>query len=179
MRRGFTFLETVLVLLVLGIVVLVATPERDGPLHETKIQAASAALDAAMQYAQLAAVSGGRPTRVVVDATANSITVEQLFYAENLLDSTKVEVAGTALDSVYYAPVTHPLKPDRIYRIEFSKEKELEGVDITASSFGPGTPVVFDTRGKASAAGSVNIKVGDVTAQVSLTDDGAAVKLVF
>lgn len=179
MRRGFTFLETMLVLLVMGIVVMVAAPDRGAPVRETRMKAASDALDAAMQYAQLAAVSSGRPTRVVVDAAANSITVEQLRYAADLMDSTVVELAETALDSTRYVPVANPLKPDRVYRIDFDEEKELAGVDITASAFGPSTPVVYDAGGKASATGTVGIAVGGASATVTVGHDGVAGQIAF
>ncbi|MBT8405846.1 MAG: prepilin-type N-terminal cleavage/methylation domain-containing protein, partial [Deltaproteobacteria bacterium] len=81
---GFTLLETLIVLLLLGIVAMVSLPSLHGALEDSHLSSATSEVINALEFAQLTAVSSGSKTRVTIDAGTDNILVEQFMPAVSL-----------------------------------------------------------------------------------------------
>lgn len=74
-RRGFTLLDLLLTLLVIGILALAGVPVLRSALANTRLTAAAAELAGALDYARVLAVRYQRPFGVRADADAGSFEV--------------------------------------------------------------------------------------------------------
>jgi len=72
---GFTLLDMLLVVVILGIVGLGTFPQMRGLLAERRMQAVTTELVSALQYAAALAVRHQRPFGVALDSSANTIQV--------------------------------------------------------------------------------------------------------
>jgi len=131
---GFTMVEMMLVLLLLGIVAAVAVPAMNSSLDEMKLDAAAREVVSAIQYCQSQAIKTGSDTYKVA---FNESTDEFMCKEDNSI------VALHPLDK----------KP---YKIQFNLEGHLQGVDIVSASFGSsnGLAVKFNSLGETDDAGA-------------------------
>lgn len=118
---GFTLVELMAVLILIGIGVAMAAPRMDGMATRHKTQSAVARLNADLSYARILAVRWGRPTSVRFDDTGSQYTLT-------------VDTAGTASAS---------------YRVvkTVKVSQEYPGVRLTS----PSAQVSFTPRGMVSA----------------------------
>lgn len=72
---GFTLVELLAVLVLLGIGVAMAAPRMDGMAARNKTESAVARLNADLAYARVLAVRWGRPTSVRFNATGSEYTI--------------------------------------------------------------------------------------------------------
>jgi len=131
---GFTFLEMMVVLLILGIILATAVPAMNNSLNERKLEGAAEEVSTAIRYVQSLSIQNqGTIYGVMFDSNGNFFRCYDKSTGNTIL---------------------HPI--DKMnYEVDFNKKKHLRRVDITAVDFGGNPFVEFDARGKASAIGGV------------------------
>jgi prepilin-type N-terminal cleavage/methylation domain-containing protein len=181
MPRGFTVVEFLVVICLVGVVAAAVLPHLTHSTEEEQLVAATTRVTAAIQYAREAAAASGRPTRVTVDATANTVFLEQLQYATDLM-AAGAEVSQTVVDSVRYVPLRLPGSRSKTLALDFAQEPGLRGVDISSSDITAADPLLFDSAGVASKEGTVGLQAGVHSSQVKvglrLAKDSAIFELV-
>jgi len=175
---GFTLLETLIVLLVLGIVAMVSLPALHGALEDSHLSGAASEVVNALEFAQLTAVSSGSKTRVTIDADTDTILVEQFMPAVGLLGN-ETQLNESDVEGGIFVVMGNPLNRGTDYNISFAGANQFAGADITSVAFGTGNLVVFDPQGAPSDGGAVSLTVGSrqvvvnldsLSGKVSLTD---------
>jgi prepilin-type N-terminal cleavage/methylation domain-containing protein len=133
-RSGFTFLEMMVVLLILGIIVATAVPAMNNSLNEKKLEGAAEEVSTAIRYVKsLSMQNQGTIYGVMFDSNGNLFRCYDKSTGDTIL---------------------HPI--DKMnYEIDFNKKRHIRRVDIIAVDFGGNPYVEFDARGKASAIGGV------------------------
>ncbi len=169
---GFSLLELVIVILVLGIVAALGTPALLSSLDDVHLDAAASEVSTALQYAQLVAAGTGRATRVTIDAVGDTLSVEQMAHA-NL--SVIMNPANTEIDAVdvetgeALGVADHPTVRMSPYQVSFSDER-FGGVDVVSAAFGGGPTIDFSGAGAPSAAGTVVLALGGRQVTVAIDD---------
>jgi prepilin-type N-terminal cleavage/methylation domain-containing protein len=132
---GYTMVEVMVVLLILGIVSAVAVPSINSTLDEMKIDGAAREVVSAIYYSQSMAIKEEEIHKV------NFNVAQDRFKCDNL-------VTGLT--------ILHPVdrKP---YNIDFAGAGHFQGVDIVSANFNPGnkSAVTFNSLGEPDKAGSV------------------------
>ncbi len=169
---GFTLLELVIVILVLGIVAALGMPALLSSLDDAHLDAAASEVSTALRYAQLVAAGTGRATRVTVDAVSDTLAVEQMTPA-NL--SVIMNPANTEIDAAdietgdVLAPAEHPTVRMSPYQVSFSDDR-FGGVDVVSAAFGGGPTIDFSGSGAPSAAGTVVLALGGRQVSIAIDD---------
>jgi prepilin-type N-terminal cleavage/methylation domain-containing protein len=166
--NGFTLIELLVIVVVLGLAAALGRPLLGASTDEARLSAAAAEVAAALDYARLTASCGGRPCRVTVDATADTLAVEQLRCAVDFSDPGLDEVMRSQADVLSFVEMWHPVKKGLRYRLDFGGVGWFGGVDVASVSFGAGASVVFDACGAPSDGGSVVLERGGRFATVTL-----------
>ena len=73
---GFTLIEIMIVVLLLGIVTAVGVPVLTSSADNARVSSAAGQVAAALDFAKQTAASGGRPCRVTIDAAADTLAVQ-------------------------------------------------------------------------------------------------------
>lgn len=174
---GFTVLELVIVILIVGILATLALPALTASLLDAHLMAASNEVTVALEYAQQMAVTSGRPCKVTVgtvSGTSPNVTVEQIEYGANF-DIPAPQLGEGLVELEAYAMMPHPLNPVENYVVDFDDYGRFDGVSLTSVSFGAGNFVVFDSRGAPSSAGTIALETGGLT--IVITVDGLSGKV--
>lgn len=165
---GYTLVELVIVVLMLGIMVMAAVPVLNSGLEDARLSDAANEIVTALEFAQMTAATSGSRTRVTIDAALDTIVVERfsminvdLLYSESELDENVVEGGAFAL-------MEHPMNRGVDYSISLPDESGFSGIDITAAAFGAGNFVEFDTLGAPSDGGTVTLAKGGSQIVVAL-----------
>ncbi len=174
MSAGFTLAELLIVVLVLGIIATVALPLMATVLIEARLNAAASEVVTAIEYAQLTALSTRRACRVTIDATADTLLLEQVQHDASLL-GIEAQLAETAVEALSTVRVPHPMLPFEDYEVDFTNPSRFSGVDIVSATFGGGNFLEFQALGTPSSGGSVTMTAGDF--QTVLTVDGLSGKV--
>ena len=174
-EAGFSFVEVIIVTLLLGIVAAAGLPALSSSLDDTRRSAAAGEVVTALEFAQLTAASTGRQTRVTIDAAADTILVEQLKYSSDILAGGAI-LAEATVENASFAAMQYPLKRGTDYNISLANEKRFGGVDITAVDFNSDDFVTYDALGTPSSSGTVNLSLGG--GQIQVTVDGLTGKVV-
>ncbi len=139
-RRGFTLLEMITVLVVMGIVLAVALPEMDASGRTYLLQSGANKVMAALQSAQAEAISTGVSHGVTFSPTDNTLT------------------CFTVTGSPPYPTINHPVKKTP-YLVDFDTAPGMGGVAIASTGF-PSDQVIFDSMGSPDSGGTVTVSLG-------------------
>ncbi|MFH1490278.1 MAG: GspH/FimT family pseudopilin [Pseudomonadota bacterium] len=166
-KKGFTLVEILIVVLVMGIVTMMCLPLLQAALRDSRISGAASEIVTALQFAQATAMSAGGLMRITVNAVNDTILVEKFKPGVNLLGTETTLNAGD-VEGGSYAAVGHPYSKGADYLITFSAEDRFQGVDISSSLFGANDFVIFDALGAPSAGGTVTLSAGSRTLTISV-----------
>jgi prepilin-type N-terminal cleavage/methylation domain-containing protein len=142
---GFTMIEIVIVIVVIGIAALLAIPMMSSA-SSLQIRSAANMLAADLEYAKSMAISRGQNYSVEFDKDADSYKI--------------VGPDGN--------PIDHPVKTGFKYVVSFQNESRLSRVDITSATFGTDQTVVFDCLGSPDSGGSVVLQADGTTKTVTV-----------
>lgn len=134
---GYTMVEVMLVLLILGIVSSVAVPTIKSSLDEMKIDGAAREVVSALSYAQSLAIQEG-----VTHGVKFNKPLEK-FHCYKISPG---------------AGIINPLEK-KPYVIDFTVDRHFQGVEIVSAAFVPGNKdwIEFNALGESSGTGSVVI----------------------
>jgi len=152
--KGFTLVEAVIVILILGIMATVAVPGMNDFFTEEKINAAADSVVTAIYCARNVAITTGVNHRVIFDTDLDSFSVEKY-------------TGGEPPDETF-ATIENPLTR-RDYDVAFDATTHMDGVDIYLVSFGAHEYVRFDSMGAPIQMGSVVILYGGRQRTMSVT----------
>jgi len=165
-------LELVIVVLVISIAATAAIPNLTASERDAILYAACNEVMTALEYAQMNAMTGGQLFRVTIDATADTLLVEQSVCKKvsEVLDTGNSTVSDSHIEnqSMWQYNTVKRTKGLDDYTVNFASATAFSGVNITAVSFGGTNAVVFDGHGKPSAGGTVTLSYGGRQAVVSL-----------
>ena len=156
---GFTLMETMIVFLLLGIVTMLGWPSLNASLEHHRLAGAASEIVTALEFAQLTAASSGRKTTVVIGAPQDRIAVRQFNIIADLFNGGDTLVAADVENGTFDL-MGNPMNKGTDYEIDFPDESRFQGVDISASAFNDGNPVIFDTLGAPSHGGTITLTMG-------------------
>ena len=131
--RGLTLIELVLMISIVGILAVLAVPERS-VFEDAKLHAAARRLVSDLRYAQSRSVSTRASHRVVFDPAAARYAVTR--------------------DA---APVVDPADRGRALAMDYRDHDEFRGIAIESASFGGGSVVSFDVLGAPRTASGASL----------------------
>lgn len=159
-RQGFTLLDTLIVVAILGIVGMVAIPAIQGMLRETRLNEATAELVSALQYAGSLAVRHQRPFGFQADASGRWYKVYDNRYAA---DAAAYPTASPPVTA--YGVVLNPLDKSW-YQRNFTSTDHYRAVTFTSAQ------LLFYPDGHSGASNTVcTVSLGGV--QRTITVDGS------
>jgi len=151
---GFSFVEVLIVALLLGIVAVIAFPSINNAIDDSRLSAAADEVVTAFEFAQLIAMTRGRITKVVIREPENRIVLNQYETNADLFGGGD-ELKAEDVENGTYKIIANPMKKGTDYKINLADESRFEGVDITESDFDIGDAVTFDVLGAPSKGGKV------------------------
>ena len=158
-QKGFTLIEILIILLLMGIIATIAMPTLQSGLEASKLSAAAGEIAVALEYGQLAAMTSGGQTRVTIDAGADSVLVERFEITGDIMTG-GAQMSENDIDTGAFVNVAHPFNRGQDYSILFADEDRFNNVDIGSSTFGAGNSVTFDAFGRPSEGGTVTLSLG-------------------
>jgi len=164
---GYTLMELLIVVLMLGIMVMAATPVLNSGLNDARLSGAAEEVVTALEFAQMTAATSGSRTRVTIDAALDTIVVERFSISIDLLGS-ESELDENDVEGGDFAFMERPMNRGVDYSISLPDESRFSGIDITAVAFGASNFVEFDTLGAPSDGGMVTLDMGDRQIVVAL-----------
>jgi MSHA pilin protein MshC len=141
--EGFTLVEIVIVIVIIGIAALVAIPMMSSAAS-LQIRSAANMISADLEYARSMAISRGQNYSVVFDKDNDSYKI--------------VDPLG--------ATIQHPVKKGFPYVVDFQNESRLSRVDITIADFNGTQTVEFDCLGSPVGSGGNVILQADSTTKM-------------
>ncbi len=184
--HGFTLLELLIVMLVLGILAGLAFPVLAKSVTDARLRGAVSEVATALRYAKASAMSTGRTCRVVfaVGASKETAEVSQVVHGkiDKLKDTGLSEMDDGEVDDAAllwnWEQMDNPIHPGAPYTIDFLAAEAFGGVDIVSATFGAGTTVEFDARGAASDDGTVVIGFGGRQASIQVDDESGRISVI-
>jgi prepilin-type N-terminal cleavage/methylation domain-containing protein len=164
--EGFTFVEMLMVLLLLGIVTMGGWPVLKTALADVRLSGAAEEIVTAIEFAQLSAISN-RQTRVSVNAGTDTILVERFTGGADLFGGGQ-EIDETDVEGGSYSTMGNPMNKGAGYHIQMPMSTRFNGVDITASDFPVGNAVSFDSLGTPSKGGTITLTLNTLQKIVAL-----------
>ncbi|MCK9362858.1 MAG: GspH/FimT family pseudopilin [Syntrophales bacterium] len=159
-QKGFTLIDSLLVIVILGIIGMIAIPQFQGMIQETRLNEAAAELVSGMQYAGNLAVRYRRPFGFQADATGHWFKIYDNRYVNDANPHTADDPPVTA-----YGVVLNPLDKDWYLR-DFDDMENYRAVTFT------GAQIVFYPDGHSGNSNTtVTVSMGDN--QRAITVDGA------
>jgi prepilin-type N-terminal cleavage/methylation domain-containing protein len=153
-RAAFTFIELVVVMVILGIAAMLAVPMFSSAA-DSQLQAAAALIAADLDYAKNLAITRQMTVTAVFDPGAESYQVQ--------------DSGGTVL--------SHPTKVGASFRMNFASDNRTSQVDITAASFDGNSSITFDylgspysgtTTATAMTSGQIALSAGTYSTTVTV-----------
>ena len=172
--KGFSLLEILIVLLIVGIVSTQALPTIQSGLEISKISEAAGEIMVAIEYAQLSAMTTGAEARVTIDPDADTILLQRYRISGDIL-SGATEITENDIDNGSFVNTAHPTNRGVDYAFGFADDDRFSGIDITAVDFGGNNVVTFDALGLPSSGGTITLTLG--SSQRTLTVDGSTGKV--
>lgn len=166
-NRGFSLIETLIVLLILGIILMIGMPSMSRSAQDTRLSGAVNEIVTAIGYARSTAMNSGGETRVTIDSSNDSILVEQ-FVPSGDLFGTETELSENDVEAGSFAPMGHPLNTGTEYNILFTSESRFNSVDILSSDFNSNNCVSFSSSGTPSSGGTITVSCGELQAVLTL-----------
>jgi Tfp pilus assembly protein FimT len=157
---GFTLLDSLIVIAILGIVAMVAIPQLQGIVQETRLSEAAAELVSGLQYAENLAVRYRRPFGFMADAAGKWFRIYDNRYAADASPHPSADPPVTA-----YGVVLNPLDKTW-YQHDFDDMENYRAVTFTS------VQIVFYPDGH-SAASNATVTVSLGNGQRTITVDGA------
>ncbi len=154
---GFTLLDSLIVIAILGIIGMAAIPHLQGMIRETRLNEATAELVSGMRYAGNLAVRYGRPFGIQADAAGHWFRVFDNRYRSDPAPHTD-QNPPVAANGVVLNP-----SDKSWYLMDFDDLENYRGVTFT------GAEIVFYPDGHSSSS--------DTTMAVSLGDDGRTIAI--
>ena len=153
-RRGFTLVELMIVMVILGIAAAVAVPMM-ASAASMQIRAAGSMVAADLEYAKSMAVSRGQFYSVVFDSVNKTYEIR--------------DPSDTVIE--------HPVKKGFNYVVDFSSDGRLDRVDISSVDFDGEIAIAFDYLGSPYSrdtggtrtnlnSGTITLQAGDFTRTV-------------
>jgi prepilin-type N-terminal cleavage/methylation domain-containing protein len=145
---GFTMVEIVIVIVVIGIAALLAIPMMSSAAS-LQIRSAANMVAADLEYAKSMAISRGQNYSVTFDTSADSYTI--------------VGPDGN--------PIEHPVKKGFDYVVSFQNESRLNQVHISNVNFNGTQTVTFDCLGSPvnlTVEGTVSLQADGITKTVTV-----------
>ena len=173
-KGGFTIVELLMVVLILGIVAMAGMPTLVSGLEGYRLSAAVTEIVTAIEYAQLTAMTAGGNTRITIDSSNNTILVEKFEPGQSLLGA-ETELDDTVVEGGSYVTMGNPINKGTDYQVSLASEDRSSGVNITTSTFGAGDFIIFDALGAPSDGGTVTLSLG--SRQATLTVDSLTGKV--
>ena len=151
-RCGFSIIEVVLVVAIIGITAAIALPRMSGSLDFQRVDGAARMIAADLGFARRQAMASSTPQRFTFRPGAD---------------------AGYELEGLQ-----HPARPGDTYTVRPSRE----GLAVTFVSVVLGADVEpltieFDMYGKPDSAGTITIRAGDHTRVISINADSGTVSI--
>lgn len=159
-QRGFTFLDSLIVIAILGIVALTVIPQFQGMVQESQLNEAAAEIVSGMQYAGNLAVRYRRPFGFQADAAGHWFKIYDNRYAADADAHTDADPPVTA-----YGVVLNPLDKSW-YLHDFDDMENYRAITFTSAQ------IVFYPDGH-SAASNTTVTMGLGGRQRTITVDGA------
>jgi prepilin-type N-terminal cleavage/methylation domain-containing protein len=158
-KTGFSLLELMIVVLILGIIATTALPSLKSGVDQSRLAAATEEIVTALEYARLFALTTGTQSRVTIDATANTVWVQRFKNTANFLGA-EAQLPKADVEGGSFLTMTHPFNRGASYYTVFSDEDRFDGVDIASSVFGAGNFITFGALGVPSSSGTVTLSLG-------------------
>jgi type II secretory pathway pseudopilin PulG len=143
LRSGYSFVEIVVMVLVLGILAAVAAPKYSRALAIQRADAAARRMAADLRMARQYARTASQPQTVAFDATADS------YAASSMPD---------------------PDRPGQTYAVSLSASQYFG--DILSPDFGGAATIQFDVFGRPNSSGSVKVRSGGRECTVTVDSVG-------
>lgn len=164
LRRGVSLIELMMVIVIMSISATVFVAMSGNSIH-AQANTAAQQVSGALLFAQTCAISAQQPYQVVFDSDAGSYEVQDV--NGDVIATTVNTVLGGSSDAV-----------DGVYRVVFSENSHLHGVEITSVSFDGSGIVWFDPLGTPYSgdigsptpltSGSVVLSAGDNSVTISV-----------
>ena len=158
-QRGFTLLDSLIVIVILGIIGMIIIPQFQGLIQETRLTEAAAEIVSGMQYAGNLAVRYRRPFGFQADAAGRWFKIYDNRYAGDASAHTDQDPPVTA-----YGAVLNPLDKSWYIR-NFADMENYRAVTFTDAT------IVFYPDGH-SASSDTTVTVGLGSRQKTITVDG-------
>lgn len=160
-QRGFTLLDSLIVIAILGILGMIIVPQFQGMVQETRLNEAAAEIVSGMQYAGNLAVRYRRPFGFQADAAGRWFKIYDNRYAADAAAHATDDPPVTA-----YGVVLNPL--DKSWYLRDFDEME----NYRAVTFTPDVQILFYPDGHSSASDSIlTVRLG--AAQRTIKADGS------
>jgi prepilin-type N-terminal cleavage/methylation domain-containing protein len=146
MRRAFTLMEVLVVVVILGIAAAVVVPQIGKPGTLT-VQAAARSIVSDILTAQNESVARHASYTVSFDPTGNSYKI--------------VDAGGTTLAATW--------KTNGVYETDFDIDRRFEGVRISAADFSGKKTLSFDELGSPSSGGTVDVTASGISYRITVS----------
>ena len=123
-KRGFSFMEVLIVVVILSVIALLAIPMM-GSAASTQLRSAANMVSSDLEYAKSIAVAKGQVYSVLFDTGAESYSIKDQ-------------------DD---ATIVHPVNNGAEYVVDFSADSRIDKVNILSVDFGSTNEVKFDYLG--------------------------------
>jgi type II secretion system protein H len=169
-QRGFTLLDSLIVLAILGIIGMIIIPQFSGLLQETKLNEAASELISGIQYAENLAVRHRRPFGIQTDATGRWYKIYDNRYYTDITACTDAVPDDPLMDTA--CVVLNPLDKNWYFR-DFDDMGHYQSVTFTTAQilFHPdghcqsGDPAVYTDH-------QITVSLG--SRQKTITIDGSS-----
>jgi prepilin-type N-terminal cleavage/methylation domain-containing protein len=150
LRRGFTLIEVVMVIVIVGILTAIAIP-RFQAFYAVKLDGAAKKLISDIRYVQQIAISNHTSTRIVFDSAAERYRAEE----------------ESPRGSNFWRAISSPFMSGSMIT-DFTNDPQYAGVNITGPSFGSSSTLMFDWRGQPVSGGEVTLSYRDNTRRIEV-----------